>query len=162
MKFALYALLLSLTAAPVFAQEVLITPAPSDLALDTEAPVAELRILDAAGIDPASFLWEARIVAVMADTPNDPAFQRQMRDIRDRAEELALRDVVVLFDSDRASGSPLRLRLRPHGFMLAIIEKDGEIKQRRPAPRSVREIASAIDHFPLRRDEMLERRPAGR
>ena len=141
---------------------MLIVPAPSDLMLDTEAPVAELRILDAAGIDPASFLWEARIVAVMADTPNDPAFQRQMRDIRERAAELALRDVVVLVDSDRASDSVLRRRLRPHGFMLVIIEKDGEVKLRRPSPRDVREIAASIDRFPLRRDEMLERRPAGR
>jgi hypothetical protein len=45
---------------------------------------------------------------------------------------------------------------------LAIIEKDGEIKQRRPAPRDVREISAAIDHFPLRRQEILERLPAGR
>jgi len=121
-----------------------------------------LRILDAADVDLDSFLWEWRVLAVMADTPNDPAFIRQMRDIEERAADLFERDVVVVVDTDRASGSALRLRLRPRGFMLAIIDKDGEIKQRRPAPRDVRELNAVIDRFPLRRQEMMERRPAGR
>lgn len=143
-------------------------PAPADApagdtVLQTPAEASGLVILDAAGgIEPDEYLWERRIVAVMADSPNDPAFERQMRYIRDEASELALRDVVVLFDSDRRSDSPLRRMLRPRGFMLAIIDKDGEIKQRRPAPRDVREISAIIDRFPLRRQEMLERRPAGR
>ena len=121
-----------------------------------------LRILDAAGIEPDSFLWQYRIVAVLADSPLDPAFARQMREIEDHPDDLFTRDVVVLIDSDRASNSALRQRLRPHGFMLAIIGKDGEIKQRRPAPRTVREIGEIIDRFPLRRQELLERLPAGR
>lgn len=121
-----------------------------------------LRILDAAGIDPDDFLWEWRILAVMADTPSDPAFIRQMREIDARAADLFERDLVVLIDTDRASGSALRQRLRPRGFMLAIIDKDGEVKQRRPAPRDVRELNAVIDRFPLRRQEMMERRPAGR
>ncbi|HHX90140.1 MAG TPA: DUF4174 domain-containing protein [Paracoccus sp.] len=121
-----------------------------------------LRILDAAQVDPAEFLWQWRIVAVMADTPNDPAFIHQMREIDARAGDLLERDVVVVIDTDRASESRLRQRLRPRGFMLAIIDKDGEIKQRRPAPRDVRELNAVIDRFPLRRQEMMERRPAGR
>lgn len=121
-----------------------------------------LRILDATEVDPDTFLWEWRILAVMADTPNDPAFIRQMREIEARASDLFERDVVVLIDTDRASGSALRQRLRPRGFMLAIIDKDGEVKQRRPAPRDVRELNAVIDRFPLRRQEMMERRPAGR
>lgn len=128
----------------------------------TEAQPEGLRILDAADIDPDSFLWEWRILAIMADTPNDPAFISQMREINERQDALFERDVVVIVDTDRNSGSILRQRLRPRGFMLAIIDKDGEVKQRRPAPRDVREISAVIDRFPLRRQEMLERRPAGR
>ena len=45
-----------------------------------------LRILDAAGIEPDSFLWQYRIVAVLADSPLDPAFARQMREIEDHPE----------------------------------------------------------------------------
>ena len=143
---------------------------PAILVADTESDVAPatpdeepvLRIVDAAEVELDEFLWVARIVAVLADTPNDPAFIQQLRDIEARAAELIERDVVVIIDSDRRSDSDLRRLLRPRGFMLAIIEKDGAISQRRPAPRDVREIAAIIDRFPLRRQEMLERRPSGR
>jgi hypothetical protein len=46
--------------------------------------------------------------------------------------------------------------------MLAIIDKDGEVKVRRPSPRDGREIVQAIDKFPLRREEILEQMPSGR
>jgi hypothetical protein len=82
--------------------------------------------------------------------------------LRRGAADLIERDVVVVIDTDRHSDSDLRRLLRPRGFMLAIIEKDGTIAQRRPAPRDVREINAIIDRFPLRRQEMLERRPSGR
>ena len=156
MKFILIGLMLAATAvAPLAAQE-------ADMTGETVMPDGGLQIVEAAGIDPADFLWDRRIVAVLADSPNDPAFQRQLRDIMEHPGDLFERDVVVIIDSDRNSDSALRRMLRPRGFMLAIIEKDGQIKQRRPAPRDVREISAAIDHFPLRRQEFLERRPAGR
>ncbi|WP_417627023.1 DUF4174 domain-containing protein [Pararhodobacter aggregans] len=151
MKSVLVALLVLLAPHAALAQTV-----------EPEAAAPALMILDAADVDPDDFLWTLRIVAVMADSPNDPAFQRQMRDIEERPGDLLIRDVVVIVDSDRNSGSLLRQRLRPRGFMLAIIDKDGEIKQRRPAPRDVREIGDMIDRFTLRRQEMLERLPAGR
>jgi len=137
-------------------------PAATTPEADAGPPAEGLRILDARGLDLGAFLWEARIIAVMADTPNDPAFIRQMRDIEAAAQDLYERDVVVLFDADPGSTSELRQRLRPRGFMVAIIEKDGSIAQRRPAPRDVRELSAMIDRFPLRRQEMLERMPAGR
>lgn len=128
---------------------------------DGAPEVAQLRILEATGLDPAAFLWTARILAVMANSPNDPAFIQQMREIAAGADRLVERDVVVITDTDHGANSPLRRMLRPRGFMLAIIEKDGAIAQRRPAPRDAREIAAIIDRFPLRRQEMLERLPAG-
>ncbi|MCC5970630.1 MAG: DUF4174 domain-containing protein [Pararhodobacter sp.] len=133
-------------------------PLPEDVEITPEG----LRIVDATEVEIDDLIWEWRVLAVMADTPNDPAFIRQMRDINERAADLFERDVVVVVDTDRASGSSLRLRLRPRGFMLAIIDKDGEVKQRRPAPRDVRELNAVIDRFPLRRQEMMERRPSGR
>jgi hypothetical protein len=95
----------------------------------------------------------------MADTPNDPAFMRQMRAIEARAQRHVRARRGGDHDNERNSGSALRQRLRPRGFMLAIIDKDGEVKQRRPAPRDVRELNAVIDRFPLRRQEMLERSP---
>ena len=137
-----------------------------DLA-DAEAaePVLEedgLQFLDAREIDVRDFIWTHRIVVVMAETRDDPNFSRQLEALLDRAEEFVERDVVVIFDADPADRSPLRQVLRPRGFMMAIIDKDGEVKARRPAVRSGRELINVIDRFPSRRQEALDRRPAGR
>lgn len=121
-----------------------------------------LLVLDAAEADLDSFLWVRRPLVIFANTPADPAFEQQMRAITDRADEFHQRDVVVITDTDPRSGSQARQRLRPRGFMVVIIDKDGEVKQRRPAPRSARELMAVIDRFPLRRQEMLERSPSGR
>ena len=154
MKSVLLALSLLLTAGPLLAQEP----------VTYEVAPAALQVIDASaeGVDPAAYQWQWRIVAVLADSPLDPAFVRQMRAIEEAPNDLFERDVLVLFDSDRNSGSALRQMLRPRGFMLAILGKDGEIKQRRPSPRTVREIGEIIDRFPLRRQEILERLRAGR
>lgn len=114
----------------------------------------ELRILPAAESDPADFLWNARPVVVFADTPDDPAFREQMQALEARAEVLAERDVVVIFDSDPQADSSWRQTLHPRGFSLVIIDKDGQVKQRRPLPWDVREISRAIDRLPLRRQEI--------
>ncbi len=127
-----------------------------------EVEPAGLRVLEAAEVDLDSFLWVKRPILIFANTPFDPAFEQQLRNITERADEFVERDVVVIVDTDPAARSDARTRLRPRGFMLAILDKDGEVKQRRPAPRTAREIMAVIDRFPLRRQEMLERRPAGR
>ncbi len=145
--------------APNEALEALPEDVSDEAVLDAEGG---LLVLDAAEADLDSFLWLLRPLVIFANTPADPAFEQQMRWILERADEFAERDVVVITDTDPRSGSQARTRLRPRGFMVAIIDKDGEVKQRRPAPRSARELMAVIDRFPLRRQEMLERRPAGR
>ncbi|MCX7644329.1 MAG: DUF4174 domain-containing protein [Rhodobacteraceae bacterium] len=112
---------------------------------------------DGSEVDLADFLWTHRPVVVFADTPADPAFQRQMELLRARPEALAERDVVVIVDTDPAARSPVRTALRPRGFMLAILGKDGRVEQRKPSPWDVREISRAIDRTPLRRQEIRER-----
>lgn len=104
------------------------------------------------------FKWIARPVLIFADSPNDPLFIQQMELLADRAEELALRDVVVIFDTDAAEPSDLRLRVRPRGFMLALVGKDGVVKLRKPRPWDVRELSRSIDKMPLRQQEMQDRR----
>ena len=128
------------------------------------APVAEdeLLFLDAREIDVREYIWNHRLIVVMADTPDNPQFDRQLDEIRDRADEFVIRDVVVIFDAEPDDRSDLRQVLRPNGFMTAIIDKDGEVKARRPSVRSGRELMGVIDKFPLRRQEILERNPAGR
>lgn len=125
-------------------------------ATDADAPgqADGLRIFEAQTVDLAEFLWVARPVVVFADTPNDPRFLDQMAMIEARPGMLAERDVVVITDTDPAARSAVRERLRPRGFALVIIAKDGTVNLRKPFPWAVREISHAIDKLPLRREEM--------
>ena len=113
-------------------------------------------------VELSQFLWTARPVVVFADTEADPAFQRQMELLRDRPEALAERDVVVIVDTDPDGRSAVRTTLRPRGFMLAILGKDGQVALRKPSPWDVREITRTIDRMPLRRQEVRERLMEGR
>ncbi|MFV0244179.1 MAG: DUF4174 domain-containing protein [Qingshengfaniella sp.] len=102
------------------------------------------------------FLWLARPVVVFADTPNDPRFIQQMAMLEDQKAALLERDVVVIVDTDPKANSAIRRQLRPRGFMLVLIDKDGRVQMRKPNPWSVREISRAIDKTPLRLDEIRE------
>ena len=119
-----------------------------------ELPANELRVLPASEADPAEFMWQARPVVIFADTAADPAFIEQLAALRRDSMPLLLRDVVVITDTDPAAASPWRRQLHPRGFSLVIMDKDGQVKQRKPAPWSVREISRAIDKFPLRLEEI--------
>jgi hypothetical protein len=119
-------------------------------------------VMDAAGVTLAEFLWIKRPVLVFADSPNDPSFRRQIELLEADRGELAEYDVVVIADTRPAARSFLRQRFRPRGFSLLILDKDGEVKIRKPLPWDVREITHAIAKFPLTRQEMLERYPSGR
>jgi hypothetical protein len=105
-----------------------------------------------------SFQWTHRLVVIFADSPNDPRFQEQIDKLLEDPGALFDRDVVVLIDSDPARKSALRKRLRPRGFMMVLIGKDGGVKLRKPLPWSVREISRSIDKMPLRLREVEERR----
>jgi hypothetical protein len=131
-------------------------------AAEPETGPLGLPIFDAADVVLADFVWTNRLVVVFADTPNDPSFGRQIEFILEREQAMIDRDVVLITDADPAARTEARRNLRPRGFMLAIIDKDGEVKQRRPSPRDGREIMQTIDKFPSRRDEFLEQNPSGR
>ena len=104
--------------------------------------------------------WKKRPVVVFADTVDDPAFAEQMELLQARQEELRERDVVVITDTDPAARSDLRLKLRPRGFMLVLIGKDGGVKLRKPFPWDVREITRSIDKMPMRQREIREEKEA--
>lgn len=108
--------------------------------------------------DLSQFVWEKRPVIVFADSPADPNFGQQIEFLEARAEELLDRDVVVLTDTDPSGDSALRTKLRPRGFMLVLIGKDGGVKLRKPFPWDVRQLMRAIDSMPMRQREIRERR----
>jgi hypothetical protein len=110
--------------------------------------------VEAAAADLAALRHVARPVVVFADTPDDPAFAEQMRLLSARWAELAERGVVVITDTDPAAASAVRTALRPRGFSLVVIDRDGLVALRKPFPWDAREIMRAIDRMPDRREEL--------
>ena len=125
-------------------------------AQSADVPAEDPLFLPADMADLSEFQWKKRPVLVFANSENDPAFVSQMEYLQDREDELRLRDVIVLTDTDPAARSPLRLRMRPRGFMLVLVDKEGGIELRKPFPWDVREITRSIDKMPLRQREIRE------
>ncbi|MEL6610061.1 MAG: DUF4174 domain-containing protein [Pseudomonadota bacterium] len=171
MKNVVLALGLIAAATPALAQEE--TPAPdaspageaatqaalSDLA---DLPPGEAwladpsQVFEAGDIAIDDFRWLARPIIVFADSPLDPAFQTQMDLLQSRIEDVVERDVILITDTDPGAMSDLRRQLRPRGFQLVLIGKDGGVKLRKPFPWDMRELSRTIDKMPMRQREMRE------
>ncbi|MEM8730867.1 MAG: DUF4174 domain-containing protein [Pseudomonadota bacterium] len=121
-------------------------------------PLAFGSVTTAGDIELDSFRWQARPIVVFADTPADPRFQQQLSMLEAEIDRLAERDVVILTDTDPDAQGPIRTSLRPRGFQVAVVAKDGTVVLRKPFPYSVREITRTIDKTPLREQEVRDRR----
>jgi hypothetical protein len=156
MKTLYTLVLLLLVPVPLWAENALAPVEPAAQETPAVGPIAAADVV----LDELMFL--RRPVVVFADSPADPTFIRQMQLIERDLPALDQRDVVVIVDTDPAAKSAIRQKLRPRGFSLVLMEKDLKPVIRKPLPWDVREIVAAIDKFPLRRQEMLERQPSGR
>lgn len=130
---------------PVSAQEIAVSEA------------AEI-LRPAGDSDLSEFLWISRPIVVFADSDADPRYAEQLDRLNQGLDRLAERDVVILTDTDPDADSPLRRKLRPRGFMLVIVGKDGGVKLRKPLPWTVREITRSIDKMPEREREINQKR----
>ncbi|MEP2919393.1 DUF4174 domain-containing protein [Sulfitobacter sp.] len=119
-------------------------------------PALQGFIRQAVDTDLSEFKWTKRPVIVLAESADDPAFIEQMELIERHADDLVARDVVVIVDTDPAARSDIRQKLRPRGFMLTLVGKDGGVKLRKPFPWDVREITRSIDKMPMRQREIRE------
>lgn len=143
---ALTALFLSfLLSAPLMAQ---------DNSETVEASAFEL--IEAANVTLDDFLWTHRPIVVFADSPFDPLFAEQIDLLASDLEELLIRDVVIIVDTDPEAKGDIRKELRPRGFALVLVGKDGQVKLRKPSPWDVREITHAIDKWPIRLKEIRD------
>ncbi|MCB1339336.1 MAG: DUF4174 domain-containing protein [Maritimibacter sp.] len=138
--------------APASAQDA---PVPTP---EARAEAAGLAIVVAADQTLDEFQWIARPLVVFADSPSDPRYIQQMEYIGARAGDLATRDVVVITDTDPAARTPIREELRPRGFDIVLIGKDGFKYLRKPSPWDVREISRSIDKMPMRQQELRDLR----
>ncbi|WP_348645495.1 DUF4174 domain-containing protein [Jannaschia sp. S6380] len=114
------------------------------------------QIFEAADVDLEEMMWIARPIVVFANSPRDPAFIEQVGELVSEMDRLVERDVIVVVDTDPAARTALRDRLRPRGFMMVLIGKDGQVKLRKPLPWSVRELSRSIDKMPMRQRELRE------
>ncbi len=119
---------------------------------------APTTVFDAAEIDPEDLEWVLRPLVIFADTPNDPRFRQQMDLLMADLDRLIERDVILITDTDPDAMTALRTQLRPRGYQMALIAKDGRVALRKPAPWSVRELSRSIDKMPLRQQEIADRR----
>lgn len=133
-------------------------PAALPVMAQSAEPEASALIQEGESVDITAFQWLRRPIVVFADSPEDPRFQEQIDRLNAEAALLLDRDVVVLTDTDPAARSELRRKLRPRGFMLVLLGKDGEVKLRKPHPWTVRELTRSIDKFEDRQREVEERR----
>ncbi|MGR3622882.1 DUF4174 domain-containing protein [Pseudophaeobacter sp.] len=133
---------------------------PATLPLAAQSAEPEIPALVQAGetVDIADFLWHKRPIVVFADSPEDPRFKEQIARLNADASALLDRDVVVLTDTNPGARSALRRKLRPRGFMLVLVGKDGGVKLRKPHPWTVRELSRSIDKFQDRLQEVEDRR----
>lgn len=146
--------LLVLAVAPVSGIAQSVEAAAPETTIDTSvfAPVP------ADSVDLNEFLWKNRVVVVFALTEADPAYAEQLRLLEARWDQMAERDVVLIVDTDPSAKTEIRQKLRPRGFMMVIIGKDGGVKLRKPFPWNVREISRSIDKMPLRQEELRLKR----
>jgi hypothetical protein len=146
----------------VAAQEVAVVEGEAVATDGTELSVIErweadhTTIFDASEIVLADLLYVARPVIVFADNPNQPEFRQQMQLFQADLAGLDIRDVILIVDTDPAARSAIRQELRPRGFNLVLIDKDGRVNLRKPEPWDVREISRQIDKMPLRLQEIRE------
>lgn len=150
---ALVSLLLAAIPGGILATPVLSQSATEAITEATVRPAGDQRLDD--------FRWQNRLVIVFADTAQDPAFAQQMRWIAERPGDLESRDVIVLTDTDPATPGPLRDSMRPRGFSVVLVDKDGIVNQRKPFPQELRELTRAIDRMPVRQEEIRRQRFGG-
>lgn len=150
-----FALVTFLAATGLWADE---PPAETTVIARWEADPTQ--VFDAADITLAELQWLARPVVIFADTPNDPRFRQQMDLLRASIDQLVERDVILITDTDPAGGSDVRRTLRPRGYALTVVDKDGRVLQRKPELWSVRELTRSIDRTLLRQQEIEDRRGA--
>ncbi|HKK98362.1 MAG TPA: DUF4174 domain-containing protein, partial [Marivita sp.] len=106
-------------------------------AQDSDVSVDDLSVdmvMSAEDVTLDDFLWVKRPIVVFADSPADPRYVQQMQYLLGDLNSLDVRDVVILTDTNPSERSAARTKLRPRGFMLAVIDKDGQVKQRKPLP----------------------------
>lgn len=133
--------------APLFALCLLLCPA---------AQAADNTIFRSLAPDTATlnqYQWHYRPVVIFAPSETEANYVQQMAMLKKTEAELADRDIIVLSDTAPATQGQLRAQLKPQGFEVVLIGKDGGMKLRQQTPVSSAVLLSTIDSMPMRKAE---------
>ncbi|WP_339107022.1 hypothetical protein [Thioclava sp. GXIMD4216] len=89
-----------------------------------------------------------RPVIVLADTPDDPAYQVQMANLRSASKDLSARDIVVLSDtaaSDSGDGGANGGLDRTGGFRIIVMGRNGAIRLNQTSPLGADQLIASFD-----------------
>ncbi len=112
-------------------------------------------IASEAAPDPlAGLLGKARPLVVVADQIADPRFQRQIVTLEARGPALAAYDIKLLSVIGDSTVLRRKLGLPATGFAVALVGKDGGVKEIWRDPVNPDRIFALIDTMPMRRDEV--------
>jgi hypothetical protein len=102
-------------------------------------------------------LWKARPLVVVADQPTDPRFQKQIAGLEGRGRALEDYDIKLIAVTGESAALRRKLRLPAAGFAVALVGKDGGVKEAWRNPVDPDRIFALIDTMPMRRDEVRRR-----
>ncbi len=103
------------------------------------------------------FLDVARPVVVLADTPIDPRLTKQIEVLDAKTRALADYEITVVSVTARDARLRKKLGVPPTGFAVALVGKDGSVKETWREPVDPARIFALIDRMPMRRNEMRNR-----
>jgi len=116
-------------------------------------------VADAAALDPlAGLLWKERPLVVVADQLADERFQKQIAALEARGRALADYDIKLVALTGDSAALRHKLRLPATGFAVALVGKDGGVKETWRDPVDPDRIFALIDKMPMRRDEVRRRK----
>ena len=124
------------------------------LVLGNTAHAAEnamFRVLAADSATLDAYRWKKRPVILFAASQQDAKYIEQVRMLKQQQPALEERDIIVLTDTSPDTKSTLRSQLKPEGFEIVLVGKDGGIKLRETSPLSAEVLLSTIDRMPMRK-----------
>lgn len=99
----------------------------------------------------APYQWHNRPLVIFAPSDKDPHYVQQIAMLQKAQADLAERDIIVLSDTSPAANGHLRAQLKPKGFEVVLVGKDGGMKLREQRPISTEALLSTIDRMPMRK-----------
>ena len=122
-------------------------------------------------IDLNRYKWKYRLIILFSPSPDNEQYQSFKAQIPNQRDEIIDRDILIFhifetgksrtgesfIDSNSAYLLRNRFSIRPGGFTVILIGKDGDEKWRRESLAELGEIFALIDSMPMRQMEMRKR-----